>query len=124
MSQDCLQQRERGSGVVAEEDFRADHGLAGLNEGCKVEDAVEGITVVFRCREKVFNYGSVRQLTFNKIHAFGQEVAPSVAQVVESNHRVPQFGKKSRDGTTNIPRTTSNQYLHEFTPLPERIGLT
>ena len=48
-----------------------DHGFAGLNEGGKVEDAVEGFSLCFGGGKDFFKPGAVCQLTFDEFDAGG-----------------------------------------------------
>jgi hypothetical protein len=91
MGQDCFQQGKRGSCVVAEVKFRPQHGLAGFNEGGKVEHAVEGLALGLGGFEKAFKHGPVRQLSFDKCHPCRQQIAPAVTQVVKNDCLVPLF---------------------------------
>jgi len=90
-----------------------DHGLAGLNEGGKVEDAVEGFALAFGGDEKVFKQGPVSQIALDEIDACWEQVAAAVAEVIENHCLMSAFGKQSRDGTTYIPGPSGDQYLHK-----------
>jgi hypothetical protein len=100
-----------------------DHGFAGLDEGGKVEDAVEGLSESFGGSEKVFKSGPVCQLSLDKFHARGQKIAPAVAQVVKNDGLMAIFGQQLRHCSTNVPRAACNQYLHKKLPFPEHFGL-
>jgi hypothetical protein len=119
MGQDCLKKRQSGSGVVAEELLRVHHGLAGLDEGGKVENAAEGPVLTFRSDEKVFNQRPISQLPFHKIHAWRHEIAPTVTKVVVNDYLMSRIGEESRNCSTYVPGTARNQYLHDF-PAPFR----
>ena len=59
VSQNRLKQREGGGGVIAEEDLWPHHGLARLNKGGKVENAIEGLAFAFGSDEKIFKRGAI-----------------------------------------------------------------
>jgi hypothetical protein len=66
-----------------------EHGLAGLNEGGKVEDAVEGFSLGFGGGEKLIQSGPVGQLSLYKFDAGGQKIAPAMAQIVKNDGLMP-----------------------------------
>jgi hypothetical protein len=90
-----------------------EHGLAGLNEGGKVENAVEGFSLGFGCGEYQFQSWTVCQFSLDKFNARGQQVAPAMAQVVINNGLMAILSQKPGNSTTYIPRTASNQDFHE-----------
>jgi hypothetical protein len=90
-----------------------DHGLAGLDESGKVEDAVKGFSLSFGGGKDIFKPGSVCQLSLDKFDAGGQKVAPAMAQVVKNNGMGSIFSQQTRNSTTYVPRTACNQYFHE-----------
>jgi hypothetical protein len=92
-----------------------EHGLAGLNEGGKVEDAVEGLSLGFCCGEDVFKPGTILQLSFYKLDSWGQKIATAMAKIVINDDLGSIIGQQPRDSTTYIPRTTSNKDFHEKT---------
>jgi hypothetical protein len=100
-----------------------EHGLAGLDEGGKVENAVKGFSLVFGRGEDIFKPGPVCQLTLDEFHSSREKVAPAMAQVVKNDDLGPIFGQQSRDCTTDVPRTSCYQYLHKKRSLPKRIGI-
>jgi hypothetical protein len=110
-----FEQGECGGGVIAEVLFGMDHGLAGLNKGGKVEDAVKGFSLRFGGGEDIFKLGPVCQISLDKLDAGGQKVAPSMAQVIKNNGLDPIFSQQTRDSTTYVPRTACNQNFHEKT---------
>ena len=65
-SQHGLEQRERGSGVVAEENLRPHHRLASLNERGKVEDGVERLALFAGVFKDGFKSRPVGQLTLDE----------------------------------------------------------
>jgi len=48
-----------------------EHGFASLNEGGKVQDAVEGSSLGFGCCEKLIQSGPVGQISLNKFDIGG-----------------------------------------------------
>jgi hypothetical protein len=90
-----------------------DHGFAGFNEGGKVEHAVEGVTLIAGSDEKVFKRFPIRELPLHEFHSRWKQVAASVAQIIEHNRGMPFRDKEPGDGTTYVPRTSGNQYLHK-----------
>jgi hypothetical protein len=101
-----------------------DHGLAGLDEGGKVEDAVEGLTVFFGCDEKAFKGSAISKFTLDEIHSRWQQIAPAVAQIVINNGLMSALGQQTGDCTTYVPRTASNQYLHKKNVLSRTLWFT
>ena len=91
MGEDGLEQGEGGGGVVAEELLGMEHGLAGLDEGGKVEDAVEGLSLGFGGGENLLQSGPVCQFSLDELHAGGQKVAPAMAEIVKNNGLVSHF---------------------------------
>ena len=71
VGQDGLKQCEGGGGVVTKVLLGMEHGLAGLNEGGKVQDAVEGSSLGFGGGENPFQSGPVGQLSLNKFDSGG-----------------------------------------------------
>ncbi len=65
--------------------------------------------------------GAVAELAFDELRAGRQQVAAAVAQVVVNNGLIPFFGQKSRNCTSDIPCTASNQDLHKRTVLSKPI---
>jgi hypothetical protein len=92
-----------------------DHRLAGFNEGGKMEDAVEGFSLVFGSYEKVFKRRPISQLPCYKLNSGGQQVAPSVAQIVVNNCGVSVCSKEAPHCTTYVPRASCYQNLHKKT---------
>jgi hypothetical protein len=92
-----------------------DHGLAGLNKGGKVEDAVKGFSLSFGGGEDIFKPEPVCQFSLDQFDAGRQKVAPAMAQVVKNNDVGPILSQQTRDSTTYVPRTACNQYFHEKT---------
>jgi hypothetical protein len=70
-----------------------EHGFAGLDEGGKVEDAVEGSSLGFGGNEKLIQSGPVCQFSLDKIDTGGQKVAPAMAQIVKNDGLVPIFSQ-------------------------------
>jgi len=56
-----------------------DHGLAGLNERCKVQDGVEWLVLPPGGCEDFFEGLPVGQLALNEFDSGGQQLAPAVA---------------------------------------------
>jgi hypothetical protein len=69
-----------------------EHGLAGLDEGGKVEDAVEGISLGFCGGEDVIKPGPILQLSLDKLHSWGQKVAAAMAKIIKNDDLGPIFG--------------------------------
>jgi hypothetical protein len=92
-----------------------EHGLTGLDEGGKVKDTVEGPSLGSCGSEKLFNGRPILQLSLNELYPWGQQVAPSMAQVVKNYGVMPIFGQQTRNSTTYVPRPASYQDFHEKT---------
>jgi hypothetical protein len=69
-----------------------EHGLAGLDEGSKVKNAVEGPSLGYCGSEKLFNSRPILQLSLDKLHSWGQKVASAMAQVVKNYGVIPICG--------------------------------
>jgi hypothetical protein len=108
-----FKQRKCRSRVITEEEFGLDHGLAGFNEGGEVEDTIEGASRIVSGDEEIFEGEPVSEFALNKLDSYREQIAPAVAQVVKNEGLMSLFGKKSRNGCTNVPSTTSNQYPHK-----------
>jgi hypothetical protein len=108
-----LKQGQGGSGVVAEKLLRMEHGLACLNESGKVENAVEGLSLLLRRGENMLKRRPVCQLSLDEFHARRQQVAAAMAKVVKNNGLMAIFRQQASDSTTYIPRTTCYQDLHK-----------
>jgi hypothetical protein len=113
VGQHRLQEAEGRGGVVSEKNLWPHHGLAGFNEGGKVEYAVEGLAMCFSRDEKVFKRGPVSQLTLNKFHRRREKIASSVTQIIERHCPMSCFDKQFRNGNTNVPSAAGYQYLHK-----------
>jgi hypothetical protein len=62
-----------------------EHGLAGLDKGSKVKDAVKGFSLRLGGCKNLLKPRPVCKFSLNKINAGGQEVAPAMAQIVKNN---------------------------------------
>jgi hypothetical protein len=100
-----------------------EHGLAGLDQSGKVEDAVKGSSLIFGGEENPLQSKPVCQLSLNKLHAGGQKVAPSMAQVVENDGLMSILGQQASDRAPNVPRAACHQYLHKKLSLRELSGI-
>jgi hypothetical protein len=118
-----LQQRQGGSGVVAEELLRIEHRFAGFDEGGKVKNAVEGLSLLLGGDENAVKRRPVCQLSLDELHARRQQVTVAMAEVVKNDGLMPIFRQQASDSTTYIPRTTCYQDLHKKPFLPENFGL-
>ncbi len=108
MGQHSFKQGQGCGGVVAEEDFGADHGLAGFNERGEVENAVERVSQVAGLDEKVFKSEPVRHFTLDKVDAGWKQVTPAVAKVVKNQGLMSFFGKQASDGTADVSRASGD----------------
>jgi hypothetical protein len=96
-----------------------EHRLAGLDQGGKVEYAVKGPSLGLGRDEKAFQSRPVGHFALDKFHAWGQKIAPSVAQIVKNHDLIPIFGQQSCDRSTNVSRAASDQYSHKkLSPFP------
>jgi hypothetical protein len=117
MGQDGFKQGKSGSCVVAKVDLGPGHGLAGLDEGGKVENTVKRLALLSGGDKKVLQQGSVREIAFDEIHPWGKIFPPAMAQVIENSGFMTLRYKEPRNGTTYIPGTSGNHYLHKNTVL-------
>jgi hypothetical protein len=100
------------------------HRFAGFNESGKVEHAVEGLSLVAGGDEKVFKSAPISQFPLHEFHSRRQQIAPSVAQIIEHYRGMSLCGKQPGDGTTYIPGTPGYQYLHKKLSFLAHFSLT
>src|SRR5580658_6971940 len=115
LGKDRFEEGKSGGGVVAEVDLGVLHGLARFDERGEVEHTVKGLPTLPGGDEKTLDCASVGQLPVDKLDAWGEQIETGVTEVVEYHRLVSQSGQKSRNGTTDVPRTTGYQYLHKKT---------
>jgi len=120
---DGLEKGEGRGGVIAEIDLRLDHGFAGFDQGCKVQNSIKRGALLFRCDEKFLDRGTIGQIALDENYPLGNHFKARMAQIVEYNRLVTLSGKQSRHSATDISRTAGNQYPHKNTVLPEHFGL-
>ncbi len=122
VSEHRFKQRQRGSCVVAEKLLRMEHGLAGFDEGGKVENAVKGPSLLLSRGKNVLKRRPVCQLSLNELHAHRQQVAVAMAKVVKNDGLMPIRNQQASNSTTYIPRTACYQNLHmEAVPFRETL---
>jgi hypothetical protein len=85
-----------------------DHGLAGLDKGGEVENAVEGSTLIVGGDEKVFKRSTVSHFALNEFDAGRKQIAPPMAEIVKNYGLVSFFGQQACNCTAYIPRAASN----------------
>ncbi len=74
---------------------------------------LERLTLFARGYEKVFKESPVRQFSFHKIHPGREQVAATVAEIVEDYRLVAPGCEESGDGSADISGTASNQNFHK-----------
>jgi hypothetical protein len=89
------------------------HGLAGFDQGGKMQYAIERLSVSFRLIEKVFKVAPVCKLTFNKLHPRWQQILAPVAQIVVHHRFMTLVGQQSCHCPTNVSCAARDQYLHK-----------
>jgi hypothetical protein len=99
------------------------HGLASFNERGEVKNSVKGLTLALGRGEKVFKSWPVCQLSLDKIDSGRQKLTSAMPQIVKNYRLMAIFGQQTRNGSTDVPRTASNQDLHENLSLSASIGL-
>ena len=92
VGQNRLEEGQGGGGVVAKVDLRRFHGLAGFNEGGEVQDSVERGPGIGGGYEKILEGLPVGQVSLDKLHARGEELAAAMAQIIEYNRIVALRG--------------------------------
>jgi hypothetical protein len=98
-----------------------EHGLASLDERGKVQDAVEGFSLLFGGEEYLLKSGPVCQLSLDEFHAGRQKIAPSMTQVVEDDGLMSILGQQSGDCASYVPRAARHQDLHKKAILSEKL---
>jgi hypothetical protein len=66
-----------------------EHGLAGLDEGGKVENAVKGASLGYGGCKNLLKYRPVIKFPLDKLDAGGQKVTPAMAQIVKNDGVMP-----------------------------------
>lgn len=78
-----------------------------------MQHPVERLALLARRNEKVFKESPIRQFSFHKIHPGREQVAATVAEIVEHYGLVAPGGEESGHGSTDIPGPASNQNFHK-----------
>jgi hypothetical protein len=119
-----LKQGEGSNGVVAEEGFRVQHGLAGFDQGGKMKHAVKRLAEESGGREKAFKRGPVFEFPLHEFDARGKQIDPPVAEVVENHDMVAPIHQKSRNSTSDVACPSGNQNLHKKIALSRAVWVT
>jgi hypothetical protein len=82
-----------------------------------VENAVKWLALVLCGNENLFQPGTICELAFDEFRAGGEQIAPAVLQVIENGGFVTLGDEETGNGTTYIPGTSGNYYLHKNTVL-------
>jgi hypothetical protein len=77
-----------------------------------MQHSVEWLSLLLRRCEKVFKKSPVSKFPFDKIHALREQVAASVAKIVEDYSLMTAGSEEPSHGSANIPGTAGNQDLH------------
>jgi hypothetical protein len=88
-----------------------------------MQNAIERLAVFCGGSKKVFDGGPVRQLPFDKLHPSRQEISAAMAQIIENNSFMSSFGEQASYGTTYIPGSAGDQYLHKKLSFPKHFSL-
>jgi hypothetical protein len=78
-----------------------------------MQHSVERLSLFSRRDEKVFKKSPVRQFSFNKIRPGREQVAATVAEIVEDDRPVSPGSEKPGHSTADIPGPSGNQNFHK-----------
>lgn len=78
-----------------------------------MQDAIERLFLLPRRDEKVFKNSPISQFSFHEINALGEEVAASMAEIVEDYSPVAARSEEPSHSSADIPCPAGNQNFHK-----------